>query len=62
VLGNNLNTNTVVDDLLLLIESVVVRLNKISESEFSRDEDLLSAWELELRSSKGLLGVWNVFD
>ena len=62
MLGNNLDTKTVVDNLLLLIKFVVVRLDKISESEFSRDENLLSAWVLELRSSKGLLGVWNVFD
>ena len=48
VLGDDLDVNTIWDDLLLLIESVVVRLDEVSETEFSGDEDLLSTWELEL--------------
>ena len=35
VLGDNFNANTVWDELLFLIESVVIRLNKFGETEFS---------------------------
>ena len=35
VLGDDFNANTIWDDLLLLIKSVVVGLNEVSETEFS---------------------------
>ena len=62
MLSDNFDTNTVWDDLLLLLESVVIRLDKVGESEFSGDEDLLSTWELELGSSQGFLGESNILN
>ena len=61
MLGSDLDANAVWDDGSLLLESVVVRLDELGESELSGDEDLLSAWELELGSSEGLFGVFDVF-
>ena len=60
MVGDNLNANTVSDDLTLLLESVVIGLDDLGEAELSGDEDLLSSWELELGSSEGLLSVRNV--
>ena len=57
----DLNTDTVWNDLALLLESVVVRLDQLGESELSGDEDLLSTWELELGSSERLFGVVDIF-
>ena len=57
---NDLDGNSISDDLTLLVESVVVRLNELGETELSGDENLLSTGELELSSSEGLLGVGNV--
>ena len=48
VLGSDLDGDTIWDDLSFLLESVVVRLDELGETEFSGDEDLLSSWELEL--------------
>ena len=59
--GSNLDGDTIWDKLACLLESVVVRLDELGEAEFSGDKDLLSTWELELGSSEGLLGVFNVF-
>ena len=53
--------NTVRDDLSFLLESVEVSLDDLGETVLSGDEDLLSAWELELGSSEGLFGVFNMF-
>ncbi len=61
MLSNDLDVDTVWDDLALLLESVVVRLNQMGETELSGDKDLLTAWELELGSSQGLLGKLDVF-
>ena len=61
VVADDLNVDSVGDDLTLLLESVVVSLDQVGESVLSRDEDLLSAGELELGSSQGLLGVGHVF-
>ena len=60
VISDDFNTNTIGDNLTFLLESVVIGLKERGESEFSRDEDLLTTWELELSSSQGLLSVWNV--
>ena len=60
MVSDGLDTNTIWDDLTLLLESVVIRLNELGETELSGDEDLLSSWELELGSSEGLLSVWNI--
>jgi len=60
VLGDDLNADTIGDDLTLLLESVVVGSDEVGETELSGDEDLLFAGELELGSSKGLLGVLNM--
>ena len=61
MLGSNFNGNAVRDNLSLLLESVEVSLDELGETVLSGDEDLLSAWELELRSSEGLFGVFNMF-
>ena len=60
VLSDDLDTNSVGNDLSFLLESVVVSLDEMSESVLSGDKDLLSAGELELGSSEGLLGVSDV--
>ena len=61
MVGDNLNTDSIGDNFSFLLESVVVRLQELGESEFSGDEDLLSAGELELGSPEGLFGVSHVF-
>ena len=53
VVGDDLAADTIVDDLAVGLESVVIGLDELGETELSGDEDLLSAWELHLRSSKG---------
>ena len=58
--ADGLDANSVWDDLTLLLESVVIRLNELGETELSGDEDFLSSWELELSSSEGFFGVWNI--
>ena len=60
VRSNGLDTDSIADDLSLLLEPVVVGLDVLGESELSGDEDLLSTGELELGSSEGLLGVADV--
>lgn len=60
MLGKNLDTNTVAEDLALLLQAHEVRLDNFSESVLSGHEDGLSAGELELGSSEGLLGVLDV--
>ena len=60
MLSYELDTNTITNDLVLLLEFVVIRLQKSGETELSGEEDLLSAWELELCSSKGFSGLWNI--
>jgi len=57
VLGDDLNRYSIIDDLSFLLESPVVRVNELSETEFSGNEDVLSTWELELSSSEGLLSL-----
>ena len=57
---DGLDTDTVWDDLTLLLESVEVRLDVWGETVLSGEENLLSSWELELGSSEGLLGNWHI--
>ena len=56
MLADDLDTDTIWDDLSFLLESVVISLNEMGESVLSGDENLHTAWELELGSSQGLLG------
>ncbi len=58
--ANKFDTDTIGDDLTFLLESVEISLQKWGETELSGEEDLLSAWELELCSSQGFLGLWNI--
>ena len=60
MLSNQLNANTISDDLMFLLQSVVIWLQELGETELSWQEDLLSAWELELCSSQGFSGKLNV--
>ena len=60
VLSDNLDTDTVWDDHAFLLESVVVSSDKMGESVLSGDENLHSAWELELGSSEGFTSMGNV--
>lgn len=60
MVGDNLNVDSVWNDLAFSLESVVLLLGVLGESELSADGDLLSAWELEHGSSESLLGVLNV--
>ena len=52
MLGSDLNGSTIWDDLSLLLKPVEVGLDDLGETKLSGDEDLLSAWELELGSSE----------
>ena len=60
MVGDGLNTAAVWNDFTFLLGFVVFRLDQWGEAELSGDENLLSAWELELGSSEGLLGMWNI--
>ena len=60
VVSDDLNTDTITDNLSFFLEFVEVRLEELGETVFSRDEDLLSSWELELSSSQSFLGLWDV--
>ena len=61
MLSNDFNMSSIWDNLSFLLKSVVISLDQVGETVLSGDKDLLSAWELELGSSKGFLGVMNVF-
>ena len=58
--SNDFDIDTISDDLAILLESVVVGLVELGETELSGDEDLLTSWELELGSSQGFLSVGDV--
>ena len=58
--SNDLDTDTISDDLSIFLESVVVGLVELGESELSGDEDLLTSWELEFGSSQGFLSMGDV--
>jgi hypothetical protein len=49
-----LNVGTVVDDLLVPLEGLVVRSVERGETPLLGDDDLLSTWELVSSSSEGL--------
>lgn len=57
MLGDDFDRYTIVNDLTLLLESPVVRVNELGETEFSGHENSLSSWELELCSSESLLSL-----
>ena len=48
MLADDRHTNSVGDDLYLLLESVEVGFDEIGETVVSGDKDLLSTWELHL--------------
>ena len=56
----SLHVDTVTLDLALLLERDEGRVNVLGEAVFTGDENLLTAGELELGSSEGLLGVMNI--
>ena len=60
MLSDNFNVKTIWNNLSFLLKSVVVSLNKLCETVLSGNEDLLSAWELELGSSEGFLCMLDV--
>ena len=60
MVGDDLDVNTVGNDLAVLLELMVFSLGVLGETEFQAGSDLLSAWILEHRSLQGHLGVLNV--
>ena len=60
VIFENLDVNSVWNDLAILLELVIFSLCELSETELSADENSLSTWELEHGSSEGFLSVSNV--
>ena len=61
VISDLFNTNTISDNFTFLLESVEIGFKEWGETILSRDEDLLTAWELELSSSQSFLSVNNIF-
>ena len=61
MLTNDSNADTIWDNLSFLLESVEIGLDDWGETILSGDEDLLTAWELELGSSQSFLSVSNIF-
>jgi len=55
------NADTVTLDLAGLEESLEIRVDNFGESELPGDEHGLSAGELELGATEGLLGKWHLF-
>jgi hypothetical protein len=60
VFSDKLNIDTILSELAFFLESGVVFMGELSETEFTGDDDLLSTGELELASSEGFNGVGNV--
>lgn len=60
VFGDNLDVNSVRNDLSVLLEVVEFLLCVLGESELSANSDLLSAWEFEHRSSESFFCVLQV--
>lgn len=56
------HVDTVTLDLAIVLESDEIRVNVRGESVFTGDENLLSAWELELGTTESLLSVGHVLD
>ena len=60
--SEDLHVGAVTLDLALLEKSLEIRVNVRGESVFTGDENLLTARELELGTTEGLLGVSDVVD
>jgi hypothetical protein len=60
--SQSLHVDTVTLNLALLLELDEIRVNVLGETVFTRDENLLTAGELELGSTEGLLSMGNVLD
>jgi len=60
VAGDDLDVDSVRNDLAFLLELVVLWLGELGEAELDAAGDGLAAGELELASSEGLLGVGDV--
>lgn len=60
MVGDDLNVDSVGNDLSVLLELVVLGLGVLSKAELDAGSNLLSAGVLEHRSSEGLLGMLNV--
>ena len=58
--AENLDVDSIGNDLVLLLELMELLLGVLGETELDAGSNLLSARELEHRSSEGLLGVLNV--
>ena len=58
--GEDLDVDTVGNDLVSLLELMELLLGVLGEAELDAGSNLLSAGELEHRSSEGFLGVLNV--
>jgi len=58
--GQRLNIHTVALDFALLAQLVELTHNVLGEAEFTRDEHLLAAGELELGATEGLLGLGHI--
>ena len=60
MLGNDLYGDTIVNNLSLLLGSIIVWSDEFGETKVSGQEDLLTAWELEFCSSQGFFGEFNM--
>ena len=60
MVSDDLNVDSVRNDLALSFVSMELLLCVLGEPELSAHSNLLSAWELEHGSSQGFLGVFNV--
>ena len=60
VFVDDLAVDTIVLDLTVLEEAVVIRLDVLGETELTGDEDLLTTGELHLRTTESLLSIGNL--
>ena len=51
MLRDDFDVNTIISDLSFFLKSIVISLNQLCETEFSGYKNLLTAWELELRTT-----------
>ena len=58
--AHGLHVDTITLDLALSLKSLEIGVNELGEAVFSGDENLLSAGELELGTTQGLLGESDV--
>ena len=59
--SQSLDTDTIALDLTFFLETVEITHDVLGESVFTGQEDGLPAWELELGSLQGFLGILDVF-